>query len=266
LVVDPANRPYRTFFQAIFHELMIRSFEKQSLRSADKVVAVSRYTATKISEIYRYRESEVIYNGIDTNFFSPGAKKPHQTFRILYVGNLSKRKGADLLPEIMKKLGEGYHLSLTSGLRTQNLFPDITNISALGRLTRDELLAAYQNSDILLFPSRLEGFGMACAEAMACELPVVATDCSSLPEIIEDGISGILCPVDDVNAFVAAIRKLYMGGKENLSRMGRRARERIVRHFDARYMAVNYHNLISALRQSLRVVRAERASRGDLAG
>ena len=69
-------------------------------------------------------------------------------------------------------------------------------------------MQAYQRSDIFLFPSRLEGFGYPVAEAMACGKPVVCTNYSSLPELVEDGRGGTLCPRDDVDAFAEGIRRL----------------------------------------------------------
>ena len=52
----------------------------------------------------------------------------------------------------------------------------------------------YGSMDILLMPSVREGFGLSIAEAMACGLPVVATNCSAIPELIDDGKGGFLCP------------------------------------------------------------------------
>jgi glycosyltransferase involved in cell wall biosynthesis len=62
--------------------------------------------------------------------------------------------------------------------------------------------------DILLFPTVREGFGLAAAEAMACGLPVVATNSSALPEIVTHEKGGILCPLDNVDAFAEAIQLL----------------------------------------------------------
>jgi glycosyltransferase involved in cell wall biosynthesis len=89
---------------------------------------------------------------------------------------------------------------------------------------------AYQRSDILIFPSRLEGFGYPVAEAMACGKPVVCTNYASLPELVEEGQGGYLCPVDDVEAFAERIR--HLGKEADLRRrMGRYNRARVERGF-----------------------------------
>ena len=71
-----------------------------------------------------------------------------------------------------------------------------------------ELREEYRAADALLLPSRLEGFGYVVAEAMACKLPVITTNGTSLPELVEDGFSGKLCTPNDPEAFAAAVRRL----------------------------------------------------------
>ena len=63
----------------------------------------------------------------------------------------------------------------------------------------------YQQSDILFFPTLREGFGLVVAEAMACGLPVVTTDCSSLPELIDHGKGGYLCEPNNLEDMIGRI-------------------------------------------------------------
>jgi len=115
-------------------------------------------------------------------------------------------------------------------------------MSPLGRLSKTELREAYRRADILLFPTRFEGFGLAAAEAMACGTPVVTTNCSSLPEIVEDGVNGKLCNVDDVDSFAKAVVELASDWKQ-LGKMGRRARATVLERFTIGEMAQKYLNL-----------------------
>jgi len=226
-VLDPAYLPYRSALQAVFHEGLVRGFERASLKAADRVVAISAYTADSVRAALGGPRPEVILTGLDTAFFcpppQPQPKEPGRPVRLLFVGNLIRRKGADLLPKIMAQLGNGFELHYTLGLRSTDPYDDMPNMKALGRLDREALREAYREADILLFPTRFEGFGYAAAEAMACGTPVVASASSSLPEIVEDGVTGRLCPVDDCEAFAAAIRALA-ADPDALQAMGRRAR------------------------------------------
>ncbi len=101
----------------------------------------------------------------------------------------------------MRALGQGYILFYTNGLRRRGIF-DEPNVISLGRIGREKLVELYNFCDILLLLSRLEGFGYAVAEAMACEKPVVCTNGSLLPELVVDQKSGFLCEQDNVSDFV----------------------------------------------------------------
>jgi glycosyltransferase involved in cell wall biosynthesis len=211
-VHDPALQPYKNLLQSLYHRTWIMCRESDMLRRAHAVTAVSRYTAKRAAVVFGRSDILPIHNWIDLDVFRYVDKpSPHSPFRLLFVGNLNRRKGADLLPEIMRRLGSSFELRYTGNaddliLGTDSVPP---NMISLGRLQGEEALtAAYRESDALLFPTRLEGFGLVALEAQACGRPVIATDCSSLPEVVAHNVSGLLCPVDDIEAYVAAARKL----------------------------------------------------------
>lgn len=242
-VFDPAFLPYRSAGQRLFHELLIRGFERVSFGAADEVLAVSQYTSDSVRQSMGVDGARVIRNGIDTDFYSPGiAKAPRrdrEPFRILFVGNPSRRKGADLLAPIMTGLGDGFELRYTGGLRNGVNVDSRPNLVCVGRLDEDQLREEYRRADVLLFPSRLEGFGYVAAEAMACGTPVVASNRSSLPEVVEDKVTGLLCPMDEVGAFVEALSELR-DDPGKLERFGTAARARAVAHFSLDRMADEY--------------------------
>lgn len=207
-VHDAALAPYKSGLQSWYHRRWIAGLEAAVLHRADRIVAVSRYTADRTQEAFGLRDIGVIHNGVDPGFFAPTARtEPHRPFRLLYIGSWSRRKGVDLLDPIMRRLGDDFELRYTG---EEAGLPD--NCIGLGHLDRAGVRTALQDADALIFPTRLEGFGLVAAEAMACGLPVVATRGSSLPEIVADGAVGFLCEQDDVDGFVQAIRTLSMSG------------------------------------------------------
>jgi glycosyltransferase involved in cell wall biosynthesis len=95
----------------------------------------------------------------------------------------------------------------------------------------EDLVPFYQGLDVLVLPSLAEGFGLVAAEAGACGVPVVATRASSLPEIIEDGATGLLVPPGDAHALAAALAHV-LRDDELAARLGAAARTRVARLFD----------------------------------
>jgi len=210
-VHDPALRPYKGWWRATYHGHWIAPIERRVMRRAQRVVAVSSFAADMARQTLCDIPLQVIRNGIDTVRFRPAGDRisPHHPLRLLYVGSWMARKGVDLLAPIMRELGDGFVLYCTRGSMVERDKAAIPpNMIDMGRLSGDQVVAAMQRADVFLFPSRSEGFGLVAAEAMACGLPVVATRGSSLPEVVEDGVTGVLCPQDDVAAFARAIRRL----------------------------------------------------------
>jgi glycosyltransferase involved in cell wall biosynthesis len=241
LVADPTYHRYTKPAQRLFHRLE-HLYDGRSIAEADVVTCVSQYTRQRVGEIYGRTDAHVVPNGIDTGLFRPDpAKHPpsNRPFRLLFVGNRTRRKGADLLGPIMSRLGDGYELRYTGGQRRDEVHIEAANVVPLGQLSLQELADAYNSSHALIFPSRLEGFGLAVAEAMACGLPVIASRSASLPELVIEERGGILCPVDDVEAFVSAVRRLA-GDADLRDAMGAFNRTRVEAEFSLTVMARRY--------------------------
>lgn len=210
-VFDPGFRPYKSLAQHLYHILMIKQFETASFRNAAHIVAISEYTATSLKLAFGLKEVSVIPLWVPLDKFVPDHVvniEPDEPFRLLFVGNLLRRKGADLLAPIMEQLGGRFQLRFTTGLRSTARDICFANMTPLGHLSEAELIREYQNCHALLFPTRFEGFGYAVLEAMACGKPVIASANTSLPELVTDGDNGILCPTDDIASFVTACRTL----------------------------------------------------------
>jgi glycosyltransferase involved in cell wall biosynthesis len=96
-----------------------------------------------------------------------------------------------------------------------------------------DVAAVLRQAHVLVHPARWEGFGLAVLEAMLCSLPVVATNVSSLPELVVDGETGYLVPPDDPDALRGALQRVL----ENPGDLGARGHERARREFSVERMA-----------------------------
>src|SRR5262245_4565538 len=197
----------------LHHKFLLKSNVKAAIQLADKLVAVSFYTRSFYRQLFESDlEIQVIHNGIDPNLFRPVELEPRShdgRVIIFFSGNHSRRKGFDLLAPVMKRLGRDFLLRYTAGMRPSGLGDGVgPNTKCLGYLSEEELLAEINAADIVFQASRREGFGFSILEAMACGKPVVSTNCSAIPELLEHGQGGYLCEVDSVDEMVAAIRNL----------------------------------------------------------
>ncbi|MBU2639836.1 MAG: glycosyltransferase family 4 protein [Nanoarchaeota archaeon] len=226
------------FLQKTYYDLIFNRYLKKSLPYADKIISISKYSQMKLKEVLGF-DSEVIYPCIDVEKFKPDNKKrDNKKIKIFFSGNSSKRKGFDLLPKIMNRLGDNFELSCT-GLRDYD--KENNFLKYLGRLDKEGLVNAYNDCDIFLFPSRLEGFGLSVAEAMSCGKPCVITNCSSLPEVM-DSNGGFLCERDNVDEFVEKI-KILANNKKLREKMGKYNRRRVVENFSFEALKDKYLEL-----------------------
>ena len=208
---DPVLRPHKGWLRTAYHRWWIAPIERRVLRRADMVVAVSRFVADMARLTLCDVPMQVIYNGIDTEQFHPGkrVRRSGEPFRLLYVGGWMVRKGVDMLPAVMRELGESFELHYTGGSAADKDKPGMpATMHDLGRLSGKRVIAAMQDADAFLFPSRSEGLPLVVIEAMACGLPVIGTAGTAVAEVVADGETGLLCRGDDIVCFARAIRRL----------------------------------------------------------
>lgn len=246
---DPALRPYKSLLRAIYHRLWIHPLERNLLRHVDRIVAVSHFVAGVARRTLTSQSITVVPNGVDVETFCPGNPNASgRPFRLVFVGKWATLKGVDLLAPIMRELGADFMLDCI-GVDPRQLHGDALpgNMRLLGRVAdKSVLVAALQQADAFLFPSRSEGMPLSVLEAMACGLPVIAADGSSVVELVEPGANGRLCPRDDVAAFASACRELA-AAPDLLARMSAHARARAVAEFSLSRMCEAYMGIYQAV-------------------
>ncbi len=164
--------------------------------------------------------------GVDPERFQPPPERTEKTFRVLFVGQLSQRKGIKYLLEAFRNLrlpsaelvlvgnvaGSGKGL-----LRYRDMFQHIPNVP------RAEVHHWFERADVFVYPSLHEGSALAIYEALACGLPIITTPNSG--SMVQDGIQGYIVPIRDVERLKEKILLLYEN-RELRQEMSRRARLR----------------------------------------
>ena len=244
-VLDAFMRTYSSKLQSTHYQTDLRWLTKKAVAIADEITAVSQFTADLVrNELGVTKTIKVIYNGVDESSFTPslGNTRANGEVKVLFSGNLSSRKGAQWLLPILNKLNTNVSILYTSGLRGAGSLAVHPRLSNVGRVPYYDMPALYQSVDMLLFPTVREGLSLSALEAMACGLPVVATNCSSLPELIDNGDGGFLCGLGNVDDFADKINLL--AENEGLrKKMGEYNREKVERLFTLNRMVSEYSEL-----------------------
>jgi glycosyltransferase involved in cell wall biosynthesis len=187
------------------------------LRGARLVIAASTALAESARELGA-ASVEVIPSGVDVPAeIGEEATPPH----ILYAGRLSPEKGVEELLSATR----GLELVIAGDGPLRDRVP-----GALGFVPHDELQRLYGRAAVVACPSRREGFGVACLEAMAHGRPVVATNVGGLRDLVVDGETGLLVPARNGEALRNALERL-LGDRELRRTLGLAGRERALERF-----------------------------------
>jgi starch synthase len=193
--------------------------EKTALEMADAVIAVSGQTKAEIEQLFNVKPERlhVIYNGIDLDEYrktdSTAAltkfriKKPY----LLFVGRITRQKGIIHLVRAIEYMDEGFQIVLCAGAPDtpeigREMKEAVAKVQAQhsGVIWIDEMVdkptvrELYSNASVFCCPSIYEPFGIINLEAMACETAVVATAVGGIKEVVVDGETGFLVPIDQM--------------------------------------------------------------------
>ena len=247
--------------------------EKSAYEAADAVIAVS--AGMRLDILRSYPEIDpakvhVVHNGIDVDVWAPTANPEFLAHwgidperpAVVFVGRITRQKGLPYLLEAAERLPSEVQLILCAGA------PDTPEIKAevesrvatlqaqrdgvvwiTDHLPRHEIAALLSASTVFVCPSIYEPLGIVNLEAMACGIPVVGTATGGIPEVVDDGVTGWLVPIEQLQdgtgtplnpeKFVTDLANamtLAVSDREKARQMGVAARERARVHFD--WMAI----------------------------
>ena len=171
--------------------------------------------------------------GVDLKKFTPSSvpKCVGPYANILFVGQVGLRKGIPELLSAFSDLKAGANLTLVGPLERGLPEPIQRDVKVMGPIPMPALPNYYREADIFCLPSWEEGFPLVLLQAMACGLPVVATEETGAGDIITSGVDGELVPAGDVPALREALDRL-VSNPELAATMGSAARERVSNGFD----------------------------------
>jgi glycosyltransferase involved in cell wall biosynthesis len=239
----------------------VRPILKWTLRNASALTAISDDCIEHALRAGAPRDHiRLIMNGADLRRFSPlpqgEAPRPFGPKMIFACRQLFPRKGIRFLisaaaalrsrhPELQLVIaGDGFERPELEKQAAELGIGAVTKF--LGWTANADLPQYFRACAVSVIPSLEEGFGIPAAEAMGCEVPVIASDAGGLPEVVENDVTGLVVPKGDVAALTSAIDKL-LSDQALCKRMGKAGRERALARFDWSRSAEKFVELYESL-------------------
>jgi glycosyltransferase involved in cell wall biosynthesis len=219
---------------------------KWALNHCTKLIAVSEFNRRAHQQEGITAPIEVIHNGTDLSFFTPTSSvRPSDVTRILYLGRVLPDKGVHTLVRACHLAAQKCPLRLTVA---GNPFPNEETRAYYQYLKKEAAYSSYASvfiehvedvrplladADLVVLPSHWpEPFGRVIIEAMACEIPVIASNVGGIPEILAPHFQDCLIEPDEPEALAQAIQSLAHWRTEQPD-LGHRMRQHVSAHFDA---------------------------------
>lgn len=200
--------------------LNTRVFEYMVCHNADKVVANSKFNQALIIKHYGVPTSKclLLYKVVDLSFFKPDDNSRIPPRKFLFVKNDFMRGGLDVIMQALSSLPWKHEIALTVAGISETHQAEVKNmaeknglekqVTILGLIDKDTLRKLYTSHDVFISMAREEALGVACMEAMASGLPVIATQVGGLPEVLDEGRAGFMIEPDNANALVRLLESL----------------------------------------------------------
>ena len=231
---------------------------ESKLRSARFVVTVSDFNRRHLSALAGSKGIVRIYNGLDLDRFSPNGVRADEPPLVLAVGRLIEKKGfADLVRacEIVRRgrsfrcsiVGKGPLESELKALVRRLGVEDVVKLT--GPRPREELLELYRRASVFAAPcvvgsdGNRDGLPTVLVEAMALGVPVISTDVTGIPELVENGRTGLLVPQRDPEALAHALDRI-LSDRAAAMELAASARRRVESEFDLRVNVARLRSLL----------------------
>jgi len=171
--------------------------------------------------------------GVDVQLFRPAPRAEDGVYRILFVGQLTQRKGLSYLFDGFERAGLPQAEILLVGQRLGPL-PPRERVRVTRAVAQSRLPPIYATADVFVMPSIVEGSCLTALEAMACGLPVIVSEHTGTNDLIKDGREGFVVPIRDPDAIAERLRVLH-ADPDRRRDMGRAARARAEQYTWRRY-------------------------------
>lgn len=218
--------------------------QRELVRTFDNILTVSEAARDRIVADYGIAAGKVsvIHNGIDTDFFRRTRAAEPKT--VIALGSYQHpRRGFPYLVRAYRQLAQSGYRILDVGRRTDEqdaVLRAIPGVTQFGLVESGTIPDLYSRASVALSTSLYEGFGLAIAEALACETPCVAFGAGGVVDVLGTIDPNLMVEARDVDALVERVKTVEREG-------GARYRDAVIRHFGIEAMARSYEKLFADL-------------------
>ena len=249
LAMFSLHEPQQTVYQVVHDDYNLRLAQTYE-PVVDVFIAHSRYFVDKLRSAFPHRTEQIFHLPYGIHLAPRGRAATPGPLRLVFLGRVTEQKGALDLPEIDARLRtagvEAYWTIIGSGSDLNTLMeqlPPSARVRYGSPATNEEVLALCAEGDMLIFPTRFEGFPVALLEAMSAGLvPVVSDLPSGVPEVVT-GATGFRVTIGSIDGFVGPVIELNRD-RDRLEAMSRAARAR-AGDFNVKDRAATYHQLFA---------------------
>ena len=209
-----------TDIRIIGRSKILRSLAKPVFQRAKLITVVSSFLRNKLLEynLVDERKVKILPMPVDTTKFKPSPLTPKDKKKILSVARFTEQKGVNFLIDalnILKQKNIDFEAQIIGGgplrIKLENKIREVKledRIFLLDSMPQEKLYEYYIKSDLCVLPSMDEGFGLVLVEAQLCQRPVIGTNSGGIPDIIEDGKTGLLFKPKDSLDLARAMEKV----------------------------------------------------------
>lgn len=212
--------------------------EQLTMRTANAVLVTTEQNAAYVRRFMPSERVHLVPNGVNLRRFYPAEQLPDGPPMVAFLGRLSAEKNPGSLLAAAHRLQPQTPIRLAligDGPLRDSLTQEAQRLGVdahfYGTVSHEQLPAILRAASAFVLPSFSEGHPKALLEAMACGLPVVASDISGNRSVVEPGINGLVFPAGD-DAQLATQLAIILGDRAQAARLGRAAHETIARHYD----------------------------------
>jgi glycosyltransferase involved in cell wall biosynthesis len=234
--ITPLNDVYTSFKFNLKRRIYDQTIGRWTVKAADAIASVSKKDCRSAKKLWNLDQKRIFWipNAVNIEKFNKDEDAREKKLKVVFIGRLEPWKGVDIFIKATKivkaKIKDVKIVIVGDGSLFNQLSKENPKIEFTGKINHDLIPEVLADTSVLVLPSYIEGLPTVCLEALAAEVPIVASNIGGIPEVVINDKTGYTCPVRNIKAFADKIVRLL--SNSNLRKeMGINGRKLIKRYY-----------------------------------